>query len=177
MTSWGEDMEQQLPKRKQVRMEGANYNDVGAYFITICTKDRRRILSTVGGDVPDAPTIKLMRYGEVANNVIQQMNAFYSHISVKNFVIMPNHIHVLLFVEDDGSSGTSTPTRRDRQHSAVSSFVSTFKRFCNKEYGENIWQRGFYDHIIRSREDYEEHRRYIYENPMTWVHDELYTEE
>ena len=70
---------------------------------------------------------------------------------------------------------TSPPTVK--QHSYVSHFVSTFKRFCNKEYGENIWQRNFNDHIIRNREDYEEHLRYIYENPMSWYYDELYTEE
>ena len=69
---------------------------------------------------------------------------------------------------------TSTPTK---QTSFVSHFVSTFKRFCNKEYGGNIWQRGFYDHVIRNRDDYEEHVKYIYENPMRWYYDELYTEE
>ena len=62
------------------------------------------------------------------------------------------------------------------QNSIPSRFVSTFKRFCNKEYGENIWQYRSYDHIIRNREDYEEHLRYIYENPVRWYYDELYTE-
>ena len=69
---------------------------------------------------------------------------------------------------------TSTPTK---QTSAVSHFVSTFKRFCNKEYGKNIWQRGFYDHVIRDREDYDEHVRYTYENPARWNCDELYRDE
>ena len=86
---------------------------------------------------------------------------------------MPNHIHIILFVRENGASRTSPPTK---QHSTVSRFVSTFKRFFNKEYGENIWQRGFYDHIIRNREDYEEHLRYVHENPMMWQIDELYSE-
>ena len=55
--------------------------------------------------------------------------------------------------------------------------MSTFKRFCNKEYGENIRQYRSNDHIIRNREDYEEHLRYIYENPLRWQDDELYSEE
>ena len=59
----------------------------------------------------------------------------------------------------------------------MSRFISTFKRFCNKEYGENIWQRGFMDHVIRNREDYQEHLKYIYENPARWYFDELYTAE
>ncbi|MBQ8146626.1 MAG: hypothetical protein IJ039_07560, partial [Clostridia bacterium] len=64
-----------------------------------------------------------------------------------------------------------------RQHSVVSQFVSTFKRFCNKEYGKSIWQRHFHDHIIRNREDYEEHLKYIYKNPTNWHLDELYMED
>ena len=100
------------------------------------------------------------------------MNDFYENIFVEQYVIMPNHIHILLFVRDNGSPRTSTPTR---QTSSVSHFVSTFKRFCNKEYGVNIWQRGFHDHIIRNREDYSEHVKYIHENPIYWQYDELYT--
>ena len=73
-----------------------------------------------------------------------------------------------------GPSRTPVPTV---QNSVPSRFVSTFKRFCNKEYGINIWQYRSNDHIIRNRQDYEEHLRYIYENPMRWYYDELYTEE
>ena len=91
------------------------------------------------------------------------------------YVIMPNHIHMILFVREDGASRTSPPTVK--QHAAVSQFVSTLKRFCNKEFGETVWQRGFYDHIIRGREDYEEISKYIYENPIRWYFDELYAEE
>ena len=129
----------------------------------------------VGGDVLDAPTIvELLPYGEIADKYINQLNAFYDYIKVNKYVIMPNHIHIMLFVVENGASRTSPPTK---QHSAVSQFVSTFKRFCNKECGGNIWQRHFHDHIIRNREDYEEHLRYIHENPVRWQFDELYTEE
>ena len=76
-----------------------------------------------------------------------------------------------------GQSRTPVPTNIERANGACSQFVSTFKRFCNKEYGENIWQARFYGHVIRNREDYEEHVKYIYENPMRWYYDELYTEE
>lgn len=105
---------------------------------------------------------------------INQLNNFYENISVEQYVIMPNHIHMILFVCDDGSSGTSTPTVK--QHSVVPAFVSTFKRFCNKEIGENIWQRYYYDHVIRNKNDYEEISKYIYENPLKWQFDEFYCE-
>ena len=165
-----------LPKRKPTRLQNFDYNTTGAYFVTICTQNRTRILSRiVGVDVLGDPNnVELLSYGIVAEKYINQLNEFYDNITVDQYVIMPNHIHILLLVRDDGSPRTSTPTR---QTSAVSYFVSTFKRFCNKEYGENVWQRGFYDHVIRNREDYEKHVKYIYENPMRWYYDELYSEE
>lgn len=130
----------------------------------------------VGDDVLGVPNnVELLAYGRIADKYLHQFNRFYDKITVDQYVIMPNHIHILLLVSENGSPGTSTPT--NRQTSAVSHFVSTLKRFCNKEYGNNIWQRGFYDHIIRNQKDYEEHLRYIHENPIRWYYDELYTEE
>ena len=169
-------MKKKLPKRKPTRLRSFDYNTTGAYFITICTENRRRVLSRiVGVDVlGDPKNAELLSYGRVAEKYIKKMNEFYENITVDRYVIMPNHIHLLLFVRENGSPRTSTPTK---QTSIVSHFVSTFKRFCNKEYGENVWQRGFHDHIIRNREDYDEHVKYIYENPMRWHYDELYKEE
>ncbi|MBQ9133377.1 MAG: transposase [Clostridia bacterium] len=179
----GGEMEE-LKKRKTPRYQSFNYNSVGAYFITICTQNRRPILSRiVGTGVLDCPRIELTKYGEIADKYIKQFNDFYDHLSVEGYVIMPNHIHLLLWVKEDinttdyGQSRTPVPTNVERANSACSQFVSTFKRFCNKEYGENIWQARFNDHIVRNHGDYEEHLRYIYENPIRWYYDELYTEE
>ena len=102
------------------------------------------------------------------------MNAHYEDIHVSQYVIMPNHIHILLSVNGNGPSRTPVPTL---QNSKVSRFVSTFKRFCNKEYGQNIWQRGSYDHIIRNQADFDRHLQYIYENPYKWEKDEFYIKE
>jgi REP element-mobilizing transposase RayT len=66
-------------------------------------------------------------------------------------------------------------TSVERANSSFSHFISTFKRFCNKEYGKNIWQARSYDHIIRNYEDYKNHIKYIYENPAQWYFDELYS--
>ena len=179
-------------QRKTPRLQSFDYNRAGAYFITICTQNRRCILSRiVGTGVLDCPQIKLTQYGEIADKYIKQMDSFYDHISVKSYIIMPNHIHFLLHVKSDGqsrtpvptnapqdgSSGTCVPTNITRANSTISKFISTFKRFCNKEYGENIWQARANDHIIRNRQDYEEHLRYIHENPMRWCYDELYASE
>ncbi len=170
---------QSKQERKRLRLSDFDYSMNGAYFITICTEKKRKILSrvdNVGGDVPDAPPrIFLLDCGEIADKYINQINNFYSDIEICKYVIMPNHIHMLLFVQQSGASGTSPPTAR--QHSVVSKVVSTFKRFFNKEWGANIWQRSFYDHVIRNQQDYDEHIKYIYENPLRWQYDELYFEE
>ena len=107
------DKEKELPKRKPTRLKNFDYNKAGAYFITLCTEGRRQILSRiVGADVLGGPkNVKLLPHGIVADKHIKQMNEFYENITVDQYVIMPNHIHFLLFVREDGSPRTSTPTR------------------------------------------------------------------
>ena len=155
-------MENKLPERKPTRLPYYDYNNNGAYFLTICTRERKEILSQINSC---SENVDLLEYGVIADKIIQQMNMFYDNVNIEAYVIMPNHIHVLAVVSEGGASRTSPPTR---QHSVISRFVSNFKRLCNREYGENIWQRHFYDHIIRNREDYENHLRYISENPARW---------
>ena len=167
---------EKLTSRKTTRLRGADYDSACVIFLTICTKNKRCTLSQiVGTGVLDGPQIQLLPYGKIADKYINQLNDFYKDISVENYVIMPNHIHMLLWIKgnEGGPSRTPVPTM---QNNAVARFVSTFKRFCNKECGENIWQYRSYDHIIRDREDYEEHLKYIYENPINWYYDELYSE-
>jgi REP element-mobilizing transposase RayT len=181
------------PVRKRTRLQGFDYSRAGAYFVTVCTKERRCMLadivpgntrcaeddeescvSLVGAGVLDGPRPRLTPYGRVAGKYMQQMSAFYDTVSVSDYVIMPNHIHFILVVEPNGPSGTPAPTATPT-NAVVSRFVSTFKRFCNKEYGRNIWQPHFHDHIIRNDDDLDRHRRYIAENPLRWQEDELYT--
>ena len=175
--------------RRTTRLSGYDYNTPGAYFLTICTEGRRCLLSRiVGTGVLDGPKIELLPYGEIAVKYINQLNDFYDNISVEGYVIMPNHIHILLNVKEEGPSGRPVPTRIEDagagpsrtpvptlQNSTISQFVSTFKRFCNQEYGQNIWQRGSYDHIIRDQEDFDKHLQYIYQNPFGWLKDEYYS--
>ena len=193
-------LEKEFPTRKPTRLRNFDYNTVGAYFITICTENRQQILSRivgagvldcpsdthdnlVGAGVPDCPRVELTKHGQIAEKHILQLSDFYDYLSIESYVIMPNHIHLLLFVRanskisKNGLSRTPAPTNIERANNIVSQFVSTFKRFCNKEYGENIWQSRFYDHVIRDRKDYETRIKYIHENPMRWFYDELYVKE
>ena len=117
--------------------------------------------------------VKLTEYGKIAEKYINQLNDFYENISVDDYVIMPNHIHLLINIHDNGPSRTPVPTdlvcvENSIQNSVISKFISTFKRFCNKEIGKSIWQMRSFDHIIRDERDYEFHVKYIRENPLKW---------
>ena len=163
----------ELPKRKTVRLKGYDYNAPGYYFITLCTKEKQKLLcDIVGTGVLDGPKTDLTPYGITARKQIEIMKNFYPFVSVEKYVIMPNHIHFLFQVKESknsGPSGTPVPT-----NSAISQFVSTFKRFTNKEYGKNIWQYRSNDHIIRGDKDYLKIYEYIENNPAKWHEDCFY---
>ncbi len=163
----------QLPKRVNNRLENYDYSQNGAYFITICVKDRKPILSKiVGTGVPDCPKTLLLPYGKIAEKYINKLNIFYNNISIDKYVIMPDHIHFLISISD-GQSRTPVPTDSniiiDNGNSIIAKFVSTFKRFCNKEYDNNIWQPRYYDHVIRNQDDYNEIFQYIDNNTKKWA--------
>ena len=167
--------EKQLPKRKQNRLKEYNYSADGWYFITICTKGRMPILSRiVGSDILGAPQVQLLACGKIVEKNLQQLQTFYVNIKVEQYVIMPNHVHMILSVSNNGAPGMSPPTK---QCATIPLFVATLKRFCNKELGKKIWQRSFYDHIIRNQNDGAEISRYIYENPVKWSSDKLFADE
>ena len=161
----------ELPKRNPNRIRGFDYSQNGAYFVTICTQNRQRILSKIVGTpvpgCPQAPCPELLSYGKIADKYIRQMNIFYDHLSVDKYVIMPDHIHFLISIHEQVEHprrGIPTP-----RTSVVARFVGTFKRFCNKEYGQNIWQARYYDHVIRNQQDYDEIWQYIENNPRKWL--------
>ena len=103
----------------------------------------------------------------------------YDGVDSPIYVVMPNHFHAIITVSR--ADMESAPT--------VSEIVQSFKRYSTVEYvkmvkdgilppfDKQIWQRSFYDHVIRNRDDYNEIYKYIYENPMKWQFDQLYTEE
>ena len=167
-----------LPKRKSPRMVGFDYSTNAAYFITICTDKKQKILCDFVGDgVYDIPTTNLSDCGKIVKKYIEQMQSKYDNVCIDNYVIMPNHIHLIIMVSEPcsnennlyGSSQAPTPT-----NAIIPKFVSLFKRYCNREYGKNIWQRSFHDHIIRDERDYRKIYEYISSNPARWQEDKFY---
>ncbi len=161
-----------LPKRKPTRLKGYDYSTPGAYFITICVKDREMLLGRIVGCGDfDAPQMILSEYGKVLEKNIKLMNGKFDYITVDKYIIMPNHFHAIIQTTGYkfGSSETAEP-----YNNTVSKFVSLLKRYCNREYGINIWQRSYHDHIIRGGKDYKEIWEYIDTNTYKWEQDCFY---
>ena len=159
-------------KRKTTRLPNYDYSAAGYYFVTFCTKEKQKLLcEIVGTDVLGGPQVHLTKYGAVAERHLQGMQDFYEDIKLESYVIMPNHIHLLLQVNPSksGPSGRPVPT-----NSPISRFIGTFKRFCNREIGRNIWQYRSHDHVIRGEADYLKIRNYIETNPVRWQDDCFY---
>ena len=151
-------------------MENYDYSSFGAYFITICTLERRNYFWKNVGAIIDRPqSVQLSPYGEIANEVIRNIPSAYPALSLESYVIMPNHIHILIRICAD-EYGRPLVAR------TISRVIKQLKGVVSKQIGNTIWQKSFYDRIIRNHEDYEEDLRYIYENPMRWCYDEFYTE-
>ena len=162
----------EYPKRKMIRLPAFDYG-AGAYFVTICTQDRRCILSdiVVGDGVLDVPHVQLSEYGEAVEQTLEEINNTYNHISILKSVIMPNHIHLLVQIEENGTSRTPSPTNKP-----LPMLVSAIKRFSNQKCGMQIWQRSYHEHIIRNEQDCVEIWNYIDDNPSKWAEDRYYTE-
>lgn len=158
---------EKCPSRKPTRLLCYDYSQPGAYFVTVCVKEKRCILSAiVGGVDPDAPSVQLTAYGTVIMQNLNRMNAIYRDIHIDHFVIMPNHVHLLITISQDaqnGASGSTPPTN------TLSRFIAAMKKFTEKECGAALWQRGFHDHVIRDDTDYRKHWQYIDENPKKWL--------
>ena len=153
-------MKSDLPRRKKNRLDNYDYSQCGCYFITICADKRKKLFSRiVGGDDLGAPlSIELKPYGKIVERYINSIETAYETVTVENYIIMPDHIHLMLLIDCFGAPRSSPPT--------ISSVISALKRFTNKECRCNLWQRGFYDHIVRNKFDYEEIWNYIEYNAL-----------
>lgn len=160
-----------LVNRKSNRLKEYNYSQNGMYFITICSDNKQCFFcKIVECGILDAPKIEYSEYGEIIKNQIDCMNEMYDNINVEKYIIMPNHLHLIIEIKNNnGASRTPHPT-----NTILSSFVGTLKRFTNRKAGKNLWQRSFYDHIIRDDEDYITKAQYIENNPAKWQEDEYY---
>ena len=137
------------------------------YFVTICTAEQKETLSRINVGRGLAPAeVELSSLGKLAQEQILNIPKRYPHIEIEKYVIMPNHIHVLLFIDGFAAGASPRPTLSD----IICSFKSLTTRNCKKQFSiDKLWQTSFFDHVIRNEEDYKTHWRYIEDNPSMWL--------
>ena len=153
------------PRRQPLRLRDYDYTRPGAYFITICTHRRRCLFGRVadGAMHPNA-------FGAIVGSCWRALPRHYPHVELDGFVVMPNHVHGILLLTDAGVVDRPKARRHD-----LSEVVRAFKTFSAQRInelrgakGNRLWQRGFYEHIIRRGDPLNGIRSYIETNPLRW---------
>jgi putative transposase len=161
-------LEDIYPQRHNIRLPDYNYARQNAYFVTLCTQNKLNLF----GNIKDS-TMRLNPFGEVVQSVWKGIPLHYPEVNNEVFVIMPNHIHGIITIFDVKRAGSKpTPTR------PLSEIVRAFKTYSSRRINElrnskgtQIWQRNYYEHIIRDENNYHEIGEYILYNPSKWETD------
>ncbi len=178
-----------LHNRHSIRLPGYDYSQEGCYFITIVTHDREPIFGSIVDD-----EMELSDLGRIVELTWRDLENHNPDIALDEFVIMPNHIHGIIQINEQTScrGGSVTrpmienwagfepaPTEGMRKRTPLSEIVRQFKTFSAKRINETrstqgapVWQRNYYEHIIGSDQEYEKVAAYIAENPLNWLTDE-----
>ena len=152
-----------FPERKHPRLKQYDYSQCGCYHITLCVKNRQPILSqVVPAPTPtERATVSLSTLGHIVTRYIQNIPAVYPGVELIKYVVMPNHIHLLIALPSKSSA--SIPT-----------IVRSLKRMVTRDLKKSIWQDSYYDVVIRNDVMFQCEWNYIDTNPDKWIEDELY---
>ena len=156
-------MHMEHPKKKPNRLPDYDYSQNGAYFITVCTKDRKHLLSriAVGTSIARPPAVQLTRIGQLTETAILAIPDRYPGVFVDHYVIMPNHVHLILRLDAGNGRPMVVPT--------VGRILQQMKGWVTKQANQPVWQSRYYDHVIRDYYDYKTKYQYIDENPVNWL--------
>ena len=170
--------EKKLPQRKNIRLENYDYSSNGCYFITICTHNKVHLFGRYNvGEIHESPVkhaenrcIELNLYGRIVENVIIGLPERFEEVEIVNHIVMPNHIHMLVSINNN-IDWERAIRESPLQRSLLSKVIGYLKMNVSKEIHKqnpliNVWQRGYYDHIIRNQSDFEYHWNYIEYNAL-----------
>ena len=164
----------ELPKRKRTRLAEYDYSTPGAYFLTICTHEKRCILSDIHvGEGLAPPAVVLTEVGEIAQAQLLALAERFPRLRLDKYAVMPNHVHILLtLMPCDNTGGASpSPTVID----VVRAYKSITTRLARPYLSDSaLWQRSFHDHVVRGEADHLEIWNYIDGNPAKWTEDCFY---
>lgn len=167
-----------IRSRKLNRLKGYNYSQNGWYFVTICTKGREQFLGKILNR-----KMRLSEIGALAEKCWREIPLHFSDVKLDEFVIMPNHIHGIIIIENPNNVGNnnycSLQTNiawQTKWARSLSSIIRGFKigvtQWCRENNHQYFtWQKSFYDHIIRDEKSLNEIREYIANNLLKWESD------
>jgi len=164
--------------RKSIRLKNYDYSNAGYYFVTIVTHKRANLF----GSVEDG-TVELNSGGKLVEELWTEIPLHFPYVTIDQYIIMPNHLHGILIINDNVGARHASPLPPDNlsQHKQqpLGTIIGSFKSAVTKRIHdlgsldqEKIWQRNYYEHIIRDERDYEKIYEYIQFNPMNWSLDE-----
>jgi putative transposase len=166
-------------ERKISRLREFDYRQNGAYAITVCVHERRLAFGRV-----ENGEMKFNRFGRIADEDWRAIPIHYSGVILDEWIVMPNHLHGILFLHNEVPPSVDEE-RELRQFGkpmsgSLSSIIGNYKSGVTRRIGGMracktvVWQRGFYEHIIRNERDLQLQREYIRNNPSKWADDELH---
>ena len=167
--------------RRSIRLPGFDYSRVGIYFVTICSAQRRCIFGQIHGN--DAV---LSRIGEIVRACWIEIPQHFPNVKIETYVVMPNHVHGILTINEklpdanrENKSTVTTELFGRPSPKSVPTIIRSFKAAASKRARESglavsgsIWQRGYYEHVLRNTREYVETTNYILHNPVRWADDE-----
>jgi REP element-mobilizing transposase RayT len=160
--------------RRSIRLRGYDYAQPGAYFVTVCVRERECVL----GNITDGEMV-LSDLGKIARDFWAQVPVHFPTISIDTFVVMPNHVHAVIIINDLPCRGAVTAPLQTGQSKidrpTLSQIIAYYKYQTTKHINQihdnaetPFWQRGFYDHIIRNKRELNAIQQYIADNPVKW---------
>ena len=161
--------------RKNIRLKDFDYSTAGYYFVTVVSHKRKNIF----GEIIDRE-LNLNRLGLIVEKTWQEIPMHFPYIVVDSYVVMPNHFHGIVIINKVGAQHAEPLRHAELQIKTqpLGVIVRSFKSAVTKRVhdlglfvGEKIWQRNYYEHIIRDEHDHQQIADYILSNPFNWEYD------
>jgi REP element-mobilizing transposase RayT len=163
--------------RRSIRLKGYDYAQAGAYFVTVCAWNRECVF----GEIVDTAA-RLNSLGEIVQGCWDDLPHHYPRVRLDAVVVMPNHVHGIVVLTDSPDVGAGVkpaPTNPIRRRHELPEIIRGFKTFSSRRVNESrgtsgvpVWQRNYFEHVIRGEADLDRIRWYIATNPARWAEDE-----
>jgi len=168
--------------RRSIRIKEYDYAQPGGYFVTIVTYQRNCIFGNIVNE-----EIQLNAFGKIADECWRAIPDHFPNVELGAYIVMPNHVHGIIVINDRADASASArrgtiyraPTEQFGKPiiGSIPTIIRTFKAAVTRRIGRElnatgVWQRNYYEHVIRNHEDWDRIHRYIESNPSMWAEDD-----